>query len=116
MWPPRTKARPGRRTTTVDAHTDYPEGWLLEGTAEATVRFYGDSYTEGGNAKSVSLMKYNYNDSWSPDNAGTGHRFTHKENMSWNLFGSPYLCAMNYNEMAYGADASMATRMADTRR
>ena len=47
-------------------------------------------------------MKYNYNDSWSPDNAGTGHRFTHKENMSWNLFGSPYLCAMNYNEMAYG--------------
>lgn len=90
------------KTTTVDAHTDYPEGWLLEGTAEATVRFYGDSYTEGGNAKSVSLMKYNYNDSWSPDNAGTGHRFTHKENMSWNLFGSPYLCAMNYNEMAYG--------------
>ena len=90
------------KTTTVDAHTDYPEGWLLEGRAEATVRFYGDSYTEGGNAKSVSLMKYNYNDSWSPDNAGTGHRFTHKENMSWNLFGSPYLCAMNYNEMAYG--------------
>ena len=90
------------KTTTVDAHTDYPEGWLLEGTAEATVRFYGDSYTEGGNAKSVSLMKYNYNDSWSPDNAGTGHRFTHKENMSWNLFGSPYLCAMNYKEMAYG--------------
>ena len=91
-----------KKTTTVDAHTDYPEGWLLEGTAGATVRFYGDSYTEGGNAKSVSLMKYNYNDSWSPDNAGTGHRFTHKENMSWNLFGSPYLCAMNYNEMAYG--------------
>ncbi len=90
------------KTTTVDAHTDYPEGWLLEGTEGATVRFYGDSYTEGGNAKSVSLMKYNYNDSWSPDNAGTGHRFTHKENMSWNLFGSPYLCAMNYNEMAYG--------------
>ena len=90
------------KTTTVDAHTDYPEGWLLEGMAGDTVRFYGDSYTEGGNAKSVSLMKYNYNDSWSPDNAGTGHRFTHKENMSWNLFGSPYLCAMNYNEMAYG--------------
>lgn len=22
--------------------------------------------------------------------------------MSWNLFGSPYLCAMNYGDMEYG--------------
>lgn len=33
---------------------------------------------------------------------GGGLKFTHKENMGWNLFGSPYLCAMNYSDMEYG--------------
>ena len=69
--------------------------------AEHTVRFYGKSYTESSDAKSVSLTKYNYNDPWaSPDDEGD--RFTHAENMSWNMFGSPFLCGMNYSDMQYG--------------
>ena len=82
------------------------EGFLIENTSDndITVRFSGNSYNEGGadKTKTVSLKKYNYNDAWSTDNPGTGNRFTHKENMSWNLFGSPYLCAMNYSDMEYG--------------
>ena len=72
------------------------------GTDEVTVRFYGNSYEENGKDKDVELTKWNFNDSWTTDNPGTGNRFTHKENMSWNLFGSPYLCAMNYSDMEYG--------------
>ena len=69
--------------------------------AEHTVRFYGNSYTESSDAKSVRLTKYNYNDPWaSPDDRG--NRFTHAENMSWNMFGSPFLCGMNYSDMQYG--------------
>lgn len=79
-------------------------GFLIENSADAarTVRFAGQQYTEGGTApKSVTLRPYNHNAEWSsPDDPGD--RFTHKENMSWNLFGSPYLCAMNYDDMAYG--------------
>lgn len=76
--------------------------WLENANdAEAKVRFYGASYTEGGADKAVALAKYNYNDSWSTPTNG-GNKFTHKENMSWNLFGSPYLCAMNYADMEYG--------------
>ena len=69
------------------------------GTDEATVRFYGSSYEETGTDKSISLKKYNFNDAWTTTDPGTGNRFTHKENMSWNLFGSPYLCAMNYSDL-----------------
>ena len=69
--------------------------------AAHTVRFYGNSYTESSDAKSVRLTKYNYNDPWaSPDDGGD--RFTHAENMSWNMFGSPFLCGMNYSDMQYG--------------
>ena len=69
--------------------------------AAHTVRFYGNSYTESSDAKSVRLTKYNYNDPWaSPDDGGD--RFTHAENMSWNMFGSPFLCGMNYSDMEYG--------------
>lgn len=83
------------------------EGLLFENTTEKnlTLRFYGKStvpYTENGTDKPITLMKYNFNDSWTTDNPGTGNRFTHKENMSWNLFGSPYLCAMNYSDLQYG--------------
>lgn len=80
------------------------EGFLIENTSDndITVRFSGNSYNEGGNDKSIELTKWNYNDSWTTDDPGTGNRFTHKENMSWNLFGSPYLCAMNYSDMEYG--------------
>lgn len=80
------------------------EGFLIKNESGAnplTVRFSGTSYTEGGEDKSVVLMKYNFNEPWSSTSTG-GNRFTHKENMSWNLFGSPYLCAMNYGDMEYG--------------
>lgn len=79
------------------------EGFLIENTSakDIKVRFSGDSYTEGGEDKSVVLMKYNFNEPWT-STTSDGNRFTHKENMSWNLFGSPYLCAMNYSDMEYG--------------
>lgn len=82
------------------------EGLLFENTTEQnkTLRFYGKStapYTENGKDKSISLTKYNFNEPWTSGTTGS-NRFTHKENMSWNLFGSPYLCAMNYSDMEYG--------------
>ena len=77
------------------------EGFLITSDKDMTIRFSGNSYSEGGADKSVVLMKYNFNDPWTSTTSG-GNRFTHKENMSWNLFGSPYLCAMNYGDMAYG--------------
>ena len=82
------------------------EGLLFENTtgANQTLRFYGKStapYTENGKDKSISLTKYNFNEPWATPGDG-GNKFTHKENMSWNLFGSPYLCAMNYSDLEYG--------------
>lgn len=90
-------------------------GLLLDntqGSADAHVRFVGNSGNrnsyvyregEGMNApKQVSLKKENHSDPWTADNPGTNNKFTAKENMSWNLFGSPYLCAMNYEDMEYG--------------
>ncbi|WP_297273595.1 right-handed parallel beta-helix repeat-containing protein [uncultured Bacteroides sp.] len=71
------------------------------GTDEVKVRFYGNSYEETGTDKNVELAKWNFNEPWASGATG-GDRFTHKENMSWNLFGSPYLCAMNYSDMEYG--------------
>ena len=90
------------------------EGLLFENDAEEatdkTLRFYGKSnapYIERGVDKTISLNKYNFNEAWTTDADGKivpsrSNRFTHKENMSWNLFGSPYLCAMNYSDMEYG--------------
>ena len=79
------------------------EGFLIENTSDndITVRFSGNSYNEGGNGKNIELAKWNFNEPWTSTTTG-GNRFTHKENMSWNLFGSPYLCAMNYSDMEYG--------------
>ena len=82
------------------------EGLLFENETEQnkTLRFCGKStapYTENGTDKSISLTKYNFNEPWTSGTTG-GNRFTHKENMGWNLFGSPYLCAMNYSDLAYG--------------
>lgn len=81
------------------------EGLLFEaqGSSEQDVklRFYGTSYEEDGQPKNVVLQKYNFNSPWS-SSSDTGDKFTHKENMSWNLFGSPYLCTMNYEDMEYG--------------
>lgn len=94
----------GKAWTDQDfANRGETEGFLIENTStdEIKVRFSGTSYTEGDEDKSVVLMKYNFNEPWTSTSTG-GNRFTHKENMSWNLFGSPYLCAMNYGDMEYG--------------
>lgn len=79
------------------------EGFLIENTLdnEITVRFRGNSYSESGEEKIVNLTKWNYSEPWD-SNTESSNKFTHKENMSWNLFGSPYLCAMNYSNMEYG--------------
>lgn len=81
------------------------EGLLFEAQGDpledVKLRFYGTSYQEDGQPKNVVLHKYNFNSPWSSPN-DTGDKFTHKENMSWNLFGSPYLCTMNYEDMEYG--------------
>lgn len=79
----------------------------MDATGKMTVRFYGTSYTEkdGSTNKSlldkITLVQNNNQQPWSSSNGG-GLKFTHKENMGWNLFGSPYLCAMNYSDMEYG--------------
>lgn len=81
------------------------EGLLFEAQGspvqDVKLRFYGTSYEEDGQPKKVVLQKYNFNSPWSSP-SDTGDKFTHKENMSWNLFGSPYLCTMNYEDMEYG--------------
>ena len=84
------------------------QAFAINGSAGAKVRFYGTSYKETPNdVKTVQLMKFNFNDPWTTNadgtiNPDTSNRFTHKENMSWNMFGSPYLHAMNYGDMEYG--------------
>lgn len=84
------------------------QAFAINGSADAKVRFYGTSYKETPNEdKMVQLMKFNFNDPWTTNADGTinpdkSNRFTHKENMSWNMFGSPYLHAMNYGDMEYG--------------
>lgn len=84
------------------------QAFAINGSAGAKVRFYGTSYKETPNdVKTVQLMKFNFNDPWTTNADGTinpdkSNRFTHKENMSWNMFGSPYLHAMNYGDMEYG--------------
>ena len=88
-----------------DANRQYQtEGWLLEGNPGDTVRFYGNGYAENGQSKAIRLMKYNYREPWNVDTGlgMGGNRFTHTENMGWNLFGSPFLCAMNYEDLEYG--------------
>ena len=84
------------------------QAFAINGSAGAKVRFYGTSYKETPNdVKTVQLMKFNFNDPWTTNADGTinpdaSNQFTHKENMSWNMFGSPYLHAMNYKDMEYG--------------
>lgn len=92
-------------------------GMMLEAAKDMTVRFYGGSllgktgffntvspaatdYVENGGTEIV-LTQYNHQDSWTSSSA-SGNRFTHKENMGWNLFGSPRLCATNLSDMEYG--------------
>lgn len=77
------------------------------GKENITIRFYGDEYYEQDGSKDsnkqgyITLKQNNNQQPWSDSKAG-GLKFTHKENMGWNLFGSPYLCAMNFGDMEYG--------------
>lgn len=91
----------------VDNQRNFTTGFRMDANGNKTVRFYGISYTEkdGRTNKSlldkITLVQNNNQQPWSDSNGG-GLKFTHKENMGWNLFGSPYLCAMNYDDMEYG--------------
>lgn len=91
----------------VDNQRNFTAGFRMDATEAKTVRFYGTSYTEkdGRTNRSlldkITLVQNNNQQPWSSSNGG-GLKFTHKENMGWNLFGSPYLCAMNYSDMEYG--------------
>ena len=91
----------------VDNQRNFTAGFRMDAKEPKTVRFYGISYTEkdGRTNRSlldkITLVQNNNQQPWSSSNGG-GLKFTHKENMGWNLFGSPYLCAMNYSDMEYG--------------
>lgn len=91
----------------VDNQRNFTAGFRMDANGNKTVRFYGISYTEkdGRTNRSlldkITLVQNNNQQPWSDSNGG-GLKFTHKENMGWNLFGSPYLCAMNYDDMEYG--------------
>ena len=93
----------------VDNQRNFTAGFRMEANADKmdatgkkAVRFYGISYTENGSQLGqITLVQNNNQQPWSSSNGG-GLKFTHKENMGWNLFGSPYLCAMNYSDMEYG--------------
>ncbi len=105
------KFEPGEKSEAwvrgVDNQRNFTAGFRMEAKAAKTVRFYGTSYTEkdGSTNRSlldkITLVQNNNQQPWSSSNGG-GLKFTHKENMGWNLFGSPYLCAMNYSDMEYG--------------
>ena len=86
----------------VDNQRNFTAGFRMDANGNKTVRFYGISYTENGSQLGqITLVQNNNQQPWSSSNGG-GLKFTHKENMGWNLFGSPYLCAMNYSDMEYG--------------
>lgn len=75
-------------------------------TAKFTARFYSQQFGEHpkwqitGDNQNVTLQQSNNRSPWSKPSDG-GAKFTHKENMGWNLFGSPYICSMNYKDMEY---------------
>lgn len=86
----------------VDNQRNFTAGLRMEAKTDKTVRFYGNSYSENGSQLGqITLVQNNNQQPWSSSD-GSGTKFTHKENMGWNLFGSPYLCAMNYSDMEYG--------------
>ena len=86
----------------VDNQRNFTAGFRMDATEAKTVRFYGTSYTENGSQLGqITLVQNNNQQPWSSSD-GSSTKFTHKENMGWNLFGSPYLCAMNYSDMEYG--------------
>ena len=77
------------------------QGLMVSASKTETLRAYGSDYKEDPNVKVGSLKQFNNQDPWADSSTGSS-RFTHKENMGWNLFGSPFLCAMNYQDLQYG--------------
>ena len=75
--------------------------------APFTIRFYDKQQVEHPEPQftpanhSMSISQYNWQEPWTDDAVG-GNRFTHKENMGWNIVGSPLYCSMNYSDMEYG--------------
>lgn len=88
------------------------EGFGLCMAQAGTYRFTGRAtgneplYVENNTDKTVSLVQYNLTE---VESDGTP-RFTHKENMGWNLFGLPYLVSsygwadMDLPHLLYGYD------------
>ena len=92
---------------------DAGEGFGLCLTQAGTYRFTGRDanaaiYTETNTDKTVSLTQHNLTEVESDGKP----RFTHKENMGWNLFGIPYLVAsydfadMDLPHLLYDYDGS----------
>lgn len=78
-------------------------GMMMQSENDAKVRMYGNAYEEReGQDAQIRLAKYNNMSPWSSETSASSSKFTHLENMSWNMFGSPFLCAMNYEDMEYG--------------
>jgi len=89
----------------IDTNQAASDGMMLSLTDKAddkmTLRFYGKSYEETDTIQTKARLYQNNNQQpWSDANGST--KFTAKENMGWNLIGSPYLCAMNYSDLEYG--------------
>lgn len=77
-------------------------GMMMQSEKDSKVRMYGNSYLESPNQSgAVHLLRYNNIEPWD-GTTSSSQKFTHMENMSWNMFGSPFLCAMNYDDMEYG--------------
>ena len=93
--------------------TDLPtQGLMIMPRAKFILRFYSNSYVERKSGSSITLLPYCFQEPWSTAES-EGVKFTHKENMGWNLFGSPYLCAMNYSDMKYNRVIYVADMMHD---
>ena len=75
------------------------DGMRIDTHRDMTLRFYGNAYSQNSNPQNVTLNQNNNQQPWSEKGST---KFTPKENMGWNLFGSPYICAMNYTDMEYG--------------
>ncbi len=97
-------------TSQIASTSDNTTGLLFEENKgeDITLRFYSrpgqtDSYTEvPGQTKPITLVQFLNKTDWDADNSlDNASKFTHKENMGWNLFGSPYLCALDYKDMEY---------------
>ena len=75
------------------------DGMRIDTKQDMTIRFYGNNYSQNATEQSIALTQNNNQQPWSEKGAT---KFTSKENMGWNLFGSPYICGMNYKDMRYG--------------